>query len=269
MPHNRFFDPDLRSSKQGILKDQEAHHALHVMRIKPGDHFEVIDGKGSLALAKARSVSKRELFYDIEKIDTTDRSDSASDAPIIHLQAQLSKAKLELIVEKSTELGSSVIVIFKACEADRSPLNRSLRQSLEKKMQAALKQSGRLWLPELLFIEELSSMEKLLQSQCHLKEQSLKKAKRLYFDLSQASPLAWKKYLLSDSLVKRPSILALGPESGWREKQREYFQKQGYEPTMIHSNCLRAETAAIAALSIVAGMQYIKMRESSACEGRP
>lgn len=265
MPQKRFFDSDLSLDLKGSLKGQEAHHALHVMRIEEGMYFEVIDGKGALATVKALSSSKKELFYQVEKIQHF-AMDSTNHA-VVHLQAQLAKNKLDWVVEKSTELGSSVIIILKARGSERYPLNATLQKHLQKKMEGALKQSGRLWLPHLLFCEQIDSIDAALCSIDCFEPSDWERAHRLLLDVEDDQKSHWGQYLKGENLIQAPSIIAIGPESGWHQEEKERFEQQGYKKALMLPHCLRAETAAIAAISIVSSMQHIRLQESNACAG--
>ncbi|MGM0466546.1 MAG: RsmE family RNA methyltransferase, partial [Acidobacteriota bacterium] len=46
-------------------------------------------------------------------------------------------------------------------------------------------------------------------------------------------------------------IILLGPEGGWTEKEKQDIVQHGYKAVSLGSNVLRAETAAIACVSIV------------------
>jgi 16S rRNA (uracil1498-N3)-methyltransferase len=50
---------------------------------------------------------------------------------------------------------------------------------------------------------------------------------------------------------QRPIVLLIGPEGGWAPEEQRLAQEQGFIPLALGPRILRAETAAIAALSIL------------------
>lgn len=275
MPQKRFFDAQLahhinhasRDSSQLLnqmqecsLDPQESHHAIHVMRLKKGDTFEVIDGKGCLAEGIVSQVTKKALLYRCTKIDFHPLD--ATQGVIIQLQAQLAKSKLELVVEKSTELGVDILIVFKAKNSDKQPLTPAFASHLEKKMRAALKQSGRLWMPALVLCENLSELETSLMQADRFQKELLTNASRWVLDLPKRDcpeHTHWKR--AGVDVINAANIVALGPEPGWTQAELDQLKEYGFQPTAINSHCLRAETAAISAIATLTTARYLMRQE--------
>ncbi len=56
--------------------------------------------------------------------------------------------------------------------------------------------------------------------------------------------------LSSMNLEERSVTLAIGPERGWSSREREYFIRKGFKPTLLGSRILRTETAVSASLAV-------------------
>jgi Uncharacterized protein conserved in bacteria len=65
VPHNRFY------SETTIITDAEHHHLVHVMRNREGDTIELVNGKGSLMLAKIETLTRREAHVSILETKTS------------------------------------------------------------------------------------------------------------------------------------------------------------------------------------------------------
>lgn len=290
MPLHRFFDATLSLQQDANeellrLEGSEAHHALHVVRLKEQDTFEVINGAGLLVEAQTVQVGRSYIIY---RIKNASQSVRPSKPPLILLQGALAKEKLELVVEKATELGTQGIIVA-GTQKSKAHLGASIKKSsslfelLEKKMQGALKQSGHLWLPKLHLLEaffdpkQLSSSSKkrsnfpshpLLLSLKKLSEQlhhpSLPSCPidlfdaslKILLDLPQEAGKSLGNEVLQ-ALHSAPLLIAAGPESGWSDREIASWSELGFDRQAIHPACLRAETASIAAMSAFFTARYL------------
>ena len=211
MPHDRFYHPDLEAPLTG-----DEHHHLHkVMRAKPGDQIELIDGKGTLAQAQIDTIDKQTAHFTI-----LSKTTASPPPPLILSQALVKQPKLELIIEKCTELGITDFHLFPASNSERDHLSDNHQKRLHIIALSATKQCGRLFLPTIHFHPAL-----------HILPNSA-------FATLQNTP----PHL---STLKLTSIL-IGPEKGWTP-QEEKTLIQSATPATLHENTLRAETAAITA----------------------
>jgi len=99
----RYFLPQLPSQGGDVgLPDSEAHHAVSVMRIKPGAELVLFDGQGNEASATVRSVSRREVRCDAAASVYRPRQNRVR----IHLGVAMPKGdRARELVERLTELG--------------------------------------------------------------------------------------------------------------------------------------------------------------------
>jgi 16S rRNA (uracil1498-N3)-methyltransferase len=157
-------------------------------------------------------------------------------------QALAKGDKMDLIVEKATELGVRRIVPFLSSytvpKPDKQQMER--RQARWSKISlSAAKQSGRTQIPEIL---GLCDFEALLREPWHC-------------DLKL---LLWEKESvcgLAEIRGERPELksvlLAIGPEGGFSSEEAAKAKEHGFRSIRLGKRILRTETAALAALSLV------------------
>ncbi len=218
MPHDRYYHPDLTHKTLNLTGDEHTH-LYKVMRKNPGDQIEIIDGHGKLAQGVIEKLDKKIALISIQ---TSSKSDPA---PEKILALGLTKQpKLELAIEKGTELGITKFILFPAEKSEREVLSENHLKRLHSLILSATKQCGRLYFPAL---EIYSSLPKLEDA--------------AYATLSPDT----KPLHLSD--VK---AVYIGPEKGW-SKSEETTLSAFAKKASLHQNTLRAETAAIAAASLI------------------
>ena len=105
MPHDRvkhrFIAEDLSASPV-VLADGEAHHALHVLRLKAGHRVELFDGRGLRAEATISRAGRRDVEVTIDRLD----GPRPRPGPAIHVAVSPPKGKrLDWLLEKLSELG--------------------------------------------------------------------------------------------------------------------------------------------------------------------
>lgn len=122
--------------------EDDTHHMIKVMRVRPGDTVELVDGKGTLSTAKLLNNGELEI------ISTTFEERRP---PCILAQALPKQNKLELIIEKATELGASEFWLFPGEQSERTALSDNHRRRLDQLLISAMKQCGTLYLPTIKF----------------------------------------------------------------------------------------------------------------------
>jgi len=234
---HRFF---LSNFQQPVLAGDEAHHAIHVLRLKPGDTLNVFDGRGHEAQCQIVEIGK-----DAVRLTVLQHSSTPPLRCRITLAQAIPKKNMDLIVQKATELGVAVIVPLISERTlvkpggDAGKVERWRGIALE-----ACKQCGNNWLPE---IQPPQRAVAFLNS---LPECDLRLIGSLQPD---AKPL---KAILSSTPVLQhsssPSVLILiGPEGDFTPAELSLAGSAGCLPLSLGPLILRAETAALYALSIL------------------
>ena len=92
------------SDSRIVLRDEEAHHALHVVRVKLGDVVEVFDGVGNAYACRVEEVGRKE----VECVVESSRFVEVESPRVIVSLAWLNKDKaVEEMIQRCTELGVS------------------------------------------------------------------------------------------------------------------------------------------------------------------
>lgn len=221
---HRFYLPNFQ---QPALSAEEAHHATHVLRVKPGDTVNVFDGRGHEAQCRVGEAGKLTILQ------------QSATSPLlcqITLAQAIPKKNMELIVQKATELGVTGIVPLISERTLKRPTGTPERWheiALE-----ACKQSGNNWLPE---IHAPQDARAFLESPGKF---DLKLIASLQPD---SKPL---KQLLPEKLPASVLIL-VGPEGDFTPAELGAAKSAGCLPLSLGPLVLRAETAALYALSIL------------------
>ena len=216
------------------LSKYDEHHVLHVMRMKKDDEIEV--------------VSKQKVF--LCRLDETNPltisvvHEIANDVEIsedVTLLFALTKGdKIDLVLQKATELGVKKVALI---QSERTVVKYE-EKDLEKKairfqkiMKEASEQSHRLIVPEFLGVFNL---------------------KKLPIEaFSEINYVAYEKDASDvnnsfSGLTKGKSVsILIGPEGGFSEQEIKHVTEQGFIRTSLGKRILRAETAAIYALSVL------------------
>jgi 16S rRNA (uracil1498-N3)-methyltransferase len=202
------------------------------MRTKAGDRVEVVNGQGILATAQVEQIDKKLAQLHIDGIS----SEPKDPFEIILAQAIPRINRLDTILEKGTELGMTQIWLFPGDCSERKELNENQLKRAKGILIAAMKQCGRLWVPQILEKPSLKKWDEL--------------GYPAYFgDVKpSAKPFA---AVLKESRPKDGVIFFTGPESGFSEGEEKILEKLGAMGVKLHSNILRTDTASLVALTLL------------------
>jgi 16S rRNA (uracil1498-N3)-methyltransferase len=209
------------------------HHLAVVQRISVGDTLEVFDGTGQVFPATVERLGEGAmtlLLGEGRQVPAPRR--------VVVVQGLPKADKLELVLQKGTELGASA---FLAAEARRSvarldgkvgPKTERWRRIVEE----AARQSGRADVPEVL-------------APCRLEDVRLPDTTVLVLD--EAERLRSLSMAVAALAPNAPLALAVGPEGGLDRAEVDALVSRGALPVTLGPLVLRTETAALAALAII------------------
>jgi 16S rRNA (uracil1498-N3)-methyltransferase len=145
---HRFYLPPQQCSPPTLtLSGREAHHALHVLRVRIGETVTVLDGAGREFTCKVSVAARDTITLRVEQQRMVDPLPCA-----ITLVQAIPKGKIiESIIQKATELGAARIVPLLSDRVVTQLDDDSAASKAEKWQQVAIeaiKQSGNAWLPE-------------------------------------------------------------------------------------------------------------------------
>jgi len=229
MPHlHRFYiAPDTPETGEIILSRDEAHHALHVVRLREGELVALFDGRGRELLGRVARVAKREVAVTVAETRRVPRP-----APAVTLaQAWLLREKaIEFIVLHGTEVGADRFTFFRGDRSEKPP---HLNPRWERTVIEACKQCGRLWLPEFEVVDTLEEALALASGDILVATAD-----------RPATPL-------SEVLSGGNATLVVGPEGDFTDAELEMALQRGAYPVSLGDATLRSEVAALVGLACV------------------
>ena len=225
-------DLSLRVGDEIPLPENVAAHLLRVLRLQVGDACVLFNGDGHDYDARITSIGKREARAEI---GAARRIDNESPLRITLLQGIARGEKMDLILQKATELGVARIL---PVSSDRSEVKLDAQRA-DKRLAhwrgivvSACEQSGRAVVPEVAAPQSLAQAALLRTGRGFILDP--------FADNTLSS--------LRDSVLRECTI-AIGPEGGWSPRDREQLLAAGYEGLRLGPRVLRTETAGIAAIA--------------------
>ena len=229
----RYF-ASLKDHEHIQLTPDDEHHLLHVMRMKKGDEIEVV-ANSLLYLCKIEATNPLNIYI-VNEI----KSDVELASDITLLFALTKGDKTDLVLQKATELGVKNIALIQSERTVVRYENKDVEkkcQRFQKIMKEASEQSHRLVVPSLLGIFNLKNLPKEVYSDLNYVA---------YEKDAEATSEMFKGFTKGKSIT-----VLVGPEGGFSEEEINALVKQGFIRTSLGKRILRAETAAIYALSVL------------------
>jgi 16S rRNA (uracil1498-N3)-methyltransferase len=216
------------------LRGEEARHLTRVLRVEPGQLYEISDNREAWLAEIEEAAGQRVVFRVREPI--------ASKTPPVDVTLCASLVKFdrfEWMVEKATELGVARMLPVQTARTEKGLLEASGKRSerWNRIARESAQQSRRLRVPEIL---ATVSYEKAIAANADY---------RFFLDEAEACPLV--SVLPSARLPGTRVAILLGPEGGWTDKERERAQAAGWASVSLSPQILRAETASTAAIAIL------------------
>ena len=243
-PMHRFHLPPSQCHDSSLtLSGAEAHHGLHVLRLRRGERVVVLDGAGHEFLCETR-----ELTSDTIQLAVTQKINAPPLPSQITLLQAIPKGKIiESIIQKAVELGAWRIVPLLS-ERVVAHLDPESAEEKAAKWRAlaieAIKQCGSAWLPQI---------DAPLTPKAFL-------ARGEKFDLPLIASLQpdsrhprefFKSFLAEHKRLPRSLSIWVGPEGDFTPAEMSAAKSAGALPITLGRLVLRSETAAIYCLSIL------------------
>lgn len=235
MRKHRFFVAMPLAVNTTLRLDAEvSHHISRVLRLKESDLIYLFNNTGAEYSASIENIARKHVTVNIINIKHEE-----FESPLkINLGQVISKGeKIELVIQKATELGVQSITIL---YSERS-LIQPARDRMESKMdhwqkvaQAACSQCWRNVVPIINPTQELATW--ITQNQDPQK--------------LLLSPVA-NGQRLRDLQISNPVSILIGPEGGFSETEIALAIRHKFTPISLGPRILRTETAALAAIAIL------------------
>ncbi len=222
------------------LAGAQAEHMTRVLRTQPGMEADVVAG-GHVFHAVVAAVTPGEVRFNlIAELD----ADPA--LPVTLVLAVYKFDRMEWAIEKATELGVAAVAPVLARRTEKH-----LAQTAEKRAERwrriaheSAQQSRRSDVPIIFDPVPLAAHVRAASEATRIVLAEQERTTTLRHALDEAMAAA-------ESEMPRLEI-AIGPEGGWAAEEEALFDANGWRATSLGPRILRAETAAIAALAIVA-----------------
>ncbi len=228
MSNIRLFFPESLSSNLTLkLDESQSHYLIKVMRINEGKNFSLFNQNGEWE-ARITKIIKGIVEFSITKKIRSHESHKE----IWLAFSPIKLNYLNLMIQKATELG---VTKFIPILTERTIVRNINEKRINKIIIEASEQSNRLRVPKLEEMVKLDIFLKLNQ-----------KTNIMFGDLNTNNT----KLNIKNT---EPLCILIGPEGDFTEKEREKILKlKNIIPLKINENILRAETAAISMISIIA-----------------
>ena len=247
MKEERFFYVP-NATDVDLLPQEEAGHAIRVLRLKEGDTIYLIDGKGGIHKAEVTLATNKKCEYRITESQT---STSPQFPTRVHIAIAPTKMmeRMEWMAEKATEIGIDELTFLESQYSER----RTMRcDRIEKTVISAMKQSRKAWMP---VINDLMPLKDFLDTQregrkfiCHCHNEIPREPLQKKMEEVQSSMFKGS----SSSMANGQSFTVLiGPEGDFSKEEVEYALEHGYESVSLGESRLRTETAALVALMTI------------------
>lgn len=233
--HRFYADPARCDGNGFFLAAEDARHAVTVLRLKPGQHVELVMNQNRWEAEIISADSRDVCVRLISGLPPTEPALSVT------LFQGLPKAdKMDWIVQKATELGACRIVpvLMNRCVSRPDPKDMPRKLDRWRKIvREAGKQSGRCIIPEIADPVDLNRLP-----DCP----ALPGISVVPWEEAEGfGPLAFRE---AHPVISSLGIL-IGPEGGIEPEEISFLQSAGFIPVTLGKRILRTETAGLAAVS--------------------
>lgn len=222
------------------IKGADVNHIKNVLRLEKGDWIIACDGDGIDYVSRIKETDSHVVSLDIEKVYN---SDTELSTRLVLFQGLPKGDKMELIIQKTVELGVSEIfpVITKRCVVKLSE-DKALKK--QKRWQAiaeaAAKQSGRGIIPK---VKTPVTLQKAFDIAASLEYNMIP------YEL--ADEIDNSRKIVSEACSKKSAGIFIGPEGGFEKEEIAQAISHKIHPVTLGKRILRTETAGMAFISIL------------------
>lgn len=224
-----FYTPDIQTWAE--LPEEEAAHAVRVLRLQAGDEVTLTDGKGNFYRAEISVASNKRCLVNI--LETQPQEPLWQGHLHIAMAPTKNMDRTEWFAEKATEIGFDELTFLNCRFSERKVIKT---ERIQKILVSAIKQSLKARLP---LLNEMTDFNKFIR-------QPFNGQKFI------AHCYEGEKPLLKDILKQGEDALVLiGPEGDFSEEEVKLAIEQGFQPISLGRSRLRTETAALVACHIL------------------
>ncbi len=250
-----FYAPDIDTAH--CLPDDEAGHAVRVLRMKEGDQLLATDGQGTFYDCTITLASHKKCILNIDNRRTVAPQWNGH----IHLAVAPTKNmdRMEWLAEKATEIGLDAFSFVECQNSERRVLKP---ERIERIVVSATKQSHKARKPE---VEELTRFKDFIKrpfdgqkfiAHCY-------DMPAISSDTEICTELPPSPFLADIVTPEDDAIILIGPEGDFSLEEVKQAVAAGFRPVSLGESRLRTETAALAAVHILNIAKSIKRSHTS------
>jgi len=228
----RYFSKKIENNRFELNND-DIYHITRVMRMKSNDKIEVVYNN-EVYICNLYFNNNEVKISIVEKIESN-KNDTIEKILIIPL---LKENKMDLILQKSTELGvNKIIPVIMERSIIKLEKDKEIKkiERWNKICKEASEQSKRVDIPVITEVKNLKELENIdgtkIVCSTKEKENTIKK-------------------FLTNNTIKKINIV-IGPEGGISSKEEEYLNNIGFESISLGENIMRVETVPMFILSVL------------------
>lgn len=228
-----FYVPDAANCTE--LPEEEAIHALRVLRLKAGDEMMLMDGKGNYYRSEVTLAHTHHCCYAIKEVLPQERQWKGS----VHLAIAPTKMmdRIEWMVEKAVEIGVDELS-FLDCQFSERRVVKLPR--IEKIVISAVKQSRKAWMTQVNEIKSFDDFINTISTEHKYIAHCYDEIPRTYLfdELRQSSDTC-------------DAVVMIGPEGDFSIDEVRRAMDKGFKSVHLGTSRLRTETAGLSAVMMM------------------
>ena len=241
--HRFFINRDLIKGKEISLKNPISHQIKKVLRMNEGDYFELFNNTGNSYKAKIIKSESNLIKCLIE-----DQLKTSQDGIEINVyQSIIKTSKLELIIDKLTEIGISSftpIITERTQKKDLDSLSENKLKRLKKISIESSEQSGKVYIPKINIIKKLRNLDTGIPDNLDVV---------FYENNVNAKKLNYLKNKFSD---KKSISVFIGPVGGFSIDEIEYFKSKESVVINLGNTTFKSDTASIISVALLRNLIF-------------
>jgi 16S rRNA (uracil1498-N3)-methyltransferase len=234
-------------NNQISVTGEKAHYLVSVLRCQKGDDLLILDGEGNCIKTSIMRSNRKEVVAEIKERSPCNLESSIN---IILVQGLLKGEKMDMVIQKATELGVKEIMPVITM---RSQMRETRKMARWRKIaEEASRQSGRGIAP---IVHEPIAFKNIFAqtSTNHPSPSTLAKGRNRGAGFIFYEEGGMKLSEAFSSFIPHPSsfVIIIGPEGGFEKEEVSLAKEKGILVVSFGRRILRAETAAISAVTLV------------------
>jgi 16S rRNA (uracil1498-N3)-methyltransferase len=232
------------NDRMASLKGEQAAHLIRVLRAQTGMECDMVAGDRVWRAVISGISGDAVQFTLLSEVEAEQA------LPVTLLLSVFKFDRMEWIIEKATELGAERLIPMIARRSEKHLVQAAPArvERWRRVAREAAKQSRRSDVPA---VEDVVSLKSAMHIRAahpglNLLLAEQERSNTLYAAMQAA---------VNQLGMERPAVnLAVGPEGGWTAEEEALFAAEGWQPVSLGPRILRAETAGICAMAVVAAM---------------